>query len=137
MWKIELLNVPQTLTFSPSSVSDIRFCLSIFFIWFTNLKLCHTTTFPSTFSVNFLKTNNFCLHSSSYTSLLLPLSHSSTVSKHACPFSPSKPLLFLASNALYEKLFRQLYPLRNNRAAHLSQLLLGSSALEYWSPREM
>ncbi|MPC35322.1 hypothetical protein E2C01_028744 [Portunus trituberculatus] len=49
MWKTELLNVPQTLTFrdlgmtsclsSPSSFSVTRSCLSISSIWFTSLYI--------------------------------------------------------------------------------------------------
>ncbi|MPC62210.1 hypothetical protein E2C01_056293 [Portunus trituberculatus] len=39
MWKSGLHNVPQTLTFPPSSVSVTRSCLSIFPIWFTNLYI--------------------------------------------------------------------------------------------------
>ncbi|MPC63701.1 hypothetical protein E2C01_057803 [Portunus trituberculatus] len=55
----------------------------------------------------------------------------------AAPSPPSKPLLFLAFNAPYEKLFRQLCPPINNRVAHLSQLFPGSSALEHHSPRKI
>ncbi|MPC38421.1 hypothetical protein E2C01_031927 [Portunus trituberculatus] len=58
------------------------------------------------------------------------------------PFHPKQAiaiflLLFLALNAPYEELFRQLCLLINNRAAHLGQLFLGREALERRSPRQI